>query len=104
MKRKVPVALFEKSRLETAGYQILACRFGVVMLPIRAHKYVVGLHPKVTFLSDSCTKSELRQLVRCFVSPQVIFEFADFEVPFRIGLGMLFARDRLRIDTWVVHW
>jgi hypothetical protein len=44
------------------------------------HKYIVGKHPKTASLNDGGMKPELRQFVPYRVSPQNVFELADFEI------------------------
>jgi hypothetical protein len=59
------------------------CRFGLLLIAVGAHKYVVGIRPKETFLNGGYGKPEVRQFVGFVVSLPLILESADFEVHFR---------------------
>lgn len=57
--------------------------FGVILIAVGTHKYVVRIRPQETLLNGGYGKSELRQLVGFVVSLRWIFEFAYFEEEFR---------------------
>ena len=91
-KRQGPGAPFVGSGLKAAGHQILVCRFSLGFTAVRAYKYLVGIHPKVTPMNNDRMKPELRESVGCLVSPYYVVKFADFEKPCRRRSGGLFPR------------
>ena len=61
-------------------FQTSLCRFGVGVSAERTHKYVVGIHPQVSFANDDGLKPGLRQRVGRLGGPQRILKIADFEI------------------------
>jgi hypothetical protein len=61
-------------------FQILLCGFGGSVIREGARKYVVGIHPKVSFVHDDGVKAGLTQRLDRLVCPHRIFKVSNLEI------------------------